>query len=112
MNTDSLWTRLKQSVRESASMAAEKAEHLGKVGRARLDIAETRHAIGDVFTELGGRLYDHVQSSADGSVTERSEVQGLIDKVRGLEAELKAREAVLESLKAADGAHTEDAATP
>jgi uncharacterized protein (UPF0335 family) len=106
VNTDSLWTRIKQSVRESAVIAAEKAEHLGRVGRARLDIAESRHAIREVFTDLGGSLYDHIQAGGEGAIEQKPEVRQLVDRIRALEAELKAREGVLDALRAA--ANTDD----
>ena len=47
-----LWDRIKQSLLDSATVAAEKAEYLGKIGRARLDIAETRHAVRDALADL------------------------------------------------------------
>ena len=61
MDTESLWAKVKQSLRDGAATAAEKAEHYGKLSRARLGIARTRHAIHDVFTELGGQVYSVLQ---------------------------------------------------
>lgn len=98
---DSLWDKIKQSLIDSASVAAEKAEYLGKVGRARLDIAETRHAIRDRFADLGGLVYENLQSE-DVSVdlAGKTEVKDLMQTIAGLEEELKSREQALGLLRA------------
>jgi flagellar motility protein MotE (MotC chaperone) len=97
---DSLWDKIKQSLVDSASVAAEKAEYLGKIGRARLDIAETRHAIRDRFADLGGLAYENLQSTSAGSDLGVSEdVKRLQETISSLEDELKAREETLSDLR-------------
>jgi len=98
---DSLWDKIKQSLVDSASAAAEKAEYLGKIGRARLDIAETRHAIRDRFADLGGLAYENLQSASAGSdMAANEDVKRLIDTISSLEDELKTREEALSDLRA------------
>ena len=97
---DSLWVKIKQNLIDSASVAAEKAEYLGKVGRARLDIAETRHAIRDRFADLGGLVYESLQNDAATFDPEGSDdVKELISTIDDLEEELSRREAVLNDLR-------------
>jgi uncharacterized protein (UPF0335 family) len=98
---DSLWDKIKQSLVDSASAAAEKAEYLGKIGRARLDIAETRHAIRDRFADLGGLAYENLQSASAGSdLGVKEDVKQLIDTISSLEDELKTRDETLSNLRA------------
>ena len=98
---DSLWDKIKQSLIDSASVAAEKAEYLGKVGRARLDIAETRHAIRDRFADLGGLVYESLKDEAGSFDPNGSEnVKQLIQTIDGLENELSKREEALNLLRA------------
>lgn len=97
---DSLWEKIKQSVIDSASVAAEKAEYLGKIGRARLDIAETRHAIRDRFTDLGGLVYENLQSEkAPSDLSGKEEVKQLIKTIADHEDELRKREEALSLLR-------------
>ena len=98
---DSLWDKIKKSLVDSASVAAEKAEYLGKIGRARLDIAETRHAIRDRFADLGGVSYENLKSASAGSdLGQQDDVKQLVDTITLLEDELKKREDALSELRA------------
>ncbi len=108
---DSLWDKIKQSLIDSASVAAEKAEYLGKIGRARLDIAETRHAIRDRFADLGGLVYESLQSDDAADLVGKPEIKGLIDTISELEDELKSREEALSLLRAEETEATADPAS-
>ena len=107
--TVTLWDRIKQSLLDSATVAAEKAEYLGRVGRARLDIAETRHAIRDALADLGGKVYGGVQSGEGDNLLKSEAVSTLVQKIGGLEEELKSREKKLESLRSTDEGATDEA---
>jgi hypothetical protein len=110
MNTDTLWERIKKGIIDSAATAAHKAEYLGKIGRARLDIAGARHAIHEAFTELGGAVYAHVSEGNEGGVAQTDDVQDLVRRINELENLLQEREAHLKNLKAGDNQEEERAA--
>jgi len=99
MQPETLWERIKQGLIESATTAAQRAEYLGKLGRARLDIAETRHAIRDAFSELGGTVYNHLEENINTAVGKKEDVQALIDKIKELEGALKNRETRMQTIK-------------
>lgn len=99
MEPETLWDRIKKGFLESASTAAERAEYFGKVGRARLDIAGTRHAIHEAFAELGGLVYSLTGREEAAAVGQRKDVQDLVRKIRDLEALLQEREARLLAIK-------------
>jgi hypothetical protein len=107
---DSLWDKIKQSLIDSANVAAEKAEYLGKIGRARLDIAKTRHAIRDRFADLGGQVYHSLQDNAGKFDPSNEDAKELIQTIDGLEGELSRREEVLNDLRA-ESDETEEAET-
>tara|TARA_B100000686_G_C16160214_1_gene651125 strand:- start:232 stop:615 length:384 start_codon:yes stop_codon:yes gene_type:complete len=96
---DSLWDKIKRSVIDSANVAAEKAEYLGKIGRARLDIAKTRHAIRDRFADLGGLVYEGLKSDDGSDIAGSDEVKGLVSVISDLEQELGRREEALNTLR-------------
>lgn len=96
---DSLWDKIKRSVIDSANVAAEKAEYLGKIGRVRLDIAKTRHAIRDRFADLGGLVYEGLKSDDGSDIAGSDEVKGLVSVISELEQELGRREEALNTLR-------------
>ena len=103
MQPETLWERIKQGLRGQASAAVEKAEYLGKLGRARLDIAETRSAIQSAFAELGGLVY-HEIGRGETALAQQAGVQEQVQKIRKLETLLKEREARLQALRAGEAA--------
>lgn len=99
METETLWEKVKQSLREGAATAAEKAEHYGKLSRARLDIARTRHAIHDAFTELGGQVFGLIEEDANIVVGQNDNIKDQIQAIKDLEAQLQNQEAEFVALQ-------------
>ena len=110
MEPDTLWERIKRGIIDSAATAAHKAEHLGKIGRARLDIAGTRHAIHEAFAELGGAVYARVSEGNDDGGVRTDEVQDLLRRVNELENLLQERETRLKNLNEAGNSQEEEEA--
>lgn len=106
METESLWEKVKKSLRDGAATAAEKAEHYGKLSRARLDMARTRHAIHDTFTELGGQVYNLLEQDSATVVGQNDEIKNHIQTIKDLEAQLQYQEAEFAALQ---NTHTNDA---
>ena len=102
MDTESLWEKIKQGLKEGAATAAEKAEYLGKLGRARLDIARTRHAVHDSFTELGAQIYEQLQNDEDALGAQTAAVQTHVQTIRALEEQLQQRETEFKTLQETD----------
>ena len=102
MNTESLWEKIKQGLRDGAATAAEKAEYLGKLGRARLDMARTRHAIHDAFTELGGQIYDELKDHEAAIEAQTEAVQDQVETIRKLEEQLQNQEVQFKALQESD----------
>ena len=110
MDTDSLWVRIRRGIIDGAATAAHKAERLGKIGRARLDIAGTRHAIHEAFAELGGAAYAHLSGGGEVDVARADDVQTLVRRINELEKLLQEREARLNNLKASNNQEEEKTA--
>ena len=108
---DSLWDKIKQSLIDNANVAAEKAEYLGKIGRARLDIAKTRHVIRDRFADLGGEVFQSLQDNTGEFNPSKESTKELIQQIHGLESELSRRQEVLNDLRE-ESDKTEDGKQP
>ena len=96
---ETLWNKIKGKVREGASTAAEKAEEIARVSKARLDIAGVKRNINNSFAQLGGRAYHLITTDQPGGIAEDGEVVSLVEKVKTLEQELEEKEERLEQLK-------------
>ena len=96
---ESLWDRVKQNLREGLLVAAEKTEELAKLGKGKLDLMAIRHRIGSSFAELGGKVYHLITVDKVTAIIENKEVMGLIERVKTLEKQLKAKEAEIQQTK-------------
>jgi hypothetical protein len=108
MIPETLWDRIKQGILEGASSAAETAGYLGRLGKARLEIASARHAIHEAFAELGGVVYASLEEGPGGDLAGSAEVREQVAEIKALEAELQVFEARLESLKSSEEPVTRD----
>ena len=89
---ESLWERIRAGLKEGVLTAAEKTEELAKVGRGKIDVVTIRRKIERTFAELGGKVYHMVTEEKTTAIVDREEVKQLIDRVKGLEKQLKAKE--------------------
>ena len=96
---DKLWDKIKKSVSEGVSLAAEKTEEYSKLGKAKIEILNTKRKISKAFTELGGITYESIKAGNTDEIMKSSAVEELIDEVKKLEAELEIREQKMEEMK-------------
>ena len=96
---ESLWDRVKQSLREGLLTAAEKTEELAKLGKGKIDLMAIRHRIGNTFAELGGKIYHLVTVDKATAIIKNKEVMALIERVKTLEKQLKEKEAEIQRTK-------------
>ena len=96
---EKLWERIKKSVTEGVTVAAEKTEEFTKLGKSKLDILNTKRKISKSFTELGGIIYDAVKDGKTKEIMGSSEVETIITTLKGLEANLDGKEQKYEELK-------------
>ena len=94
---ETFWERFKNGLFEGAVTVAERAEHLGYVGRVRLDIANDRRLLQASFADLGRRVYHLLQKNAE-DVPKDGEVLDLVRRLRDREEVLHERESALASL--------------
>jgi len=100
-----LWDNIKRGFKDSAkfakegaTIAAEKAEELGKKSKVMLDISNIKRKIEKQFTELGGKVYHemHVNNVADFSSHEG--VQNIVKSIKELEDELLVKQEEMEQI--------------
>ncbi|MFC1651036.1 hypothetical protein ACFL2X_05645, partial [Candidatus Latescibacterota bacterium] len=86
---EKLWEKIKKSVSEGVSIAAEKTEEYSKIGKNKLETLNIKRKISKTFTELGGITYDSIKAGNTEEIMKSSDVENLIDGLKKLEAELE-----------------------
>ena len=99
MEMEKLWVRVKKSVVESATFAAEKTEELTKLGKAKIEILNTKHKISKSFTELGGLAYDSLKAGKADEMVKSKGIKAVIASIQKLEKELVEKEKAYEEVK-------------
>ncbi len=96
---EDLWKQIKKSVLEGASYAAEKTEELTKLGKAKIDILNTKRKISVKFSELGSITYEAFKEKTVDKEMKSERVKPLIEALKKLESQLEAKVKQYEELK-------------
>lgn len=100
-----LWDSIKKSfkdgakiAKDGATIAAEKAEELGKRSKLMLDISNIKRRIEKHFTELGGKVYHGMQEENITDFAGREDVAGLVQAIKELDDELNQKQQELDAV--------------
>jgi len=104
---EKLWEKIKKSVIDGMTTAAEKTEEYTKIGKAKLDVLAVKRKISKNFAELGGLVYDAVKEKKDEEVLKSEEFKNLIKTLKELDRELEEKETALEELTKKEEAEKE-----
>ncbi len=105
---EKLWDKIKKSVMEGVTTAAEKTEEYTKLGKAKLDILAVKHKISNAFTELGGLVYDSVKADTGEDVLKSEKIAKVLDRLKKLDADLEKKEKSLDELKKKEKSESSD----
>ena len=96
---DNLWNNLVKGLQEGAAAAADKANDLTRLARARLDIAAAKNQLHRTQADLGARVHQLLEAGSD-PVTD-DQVQALNQQIKEQSAALADCEAAYEALQSA-----------
>ena len=82
-------------VRERLADVAGRGRVLGQALKVRADMAATRRRLRATFTELGEEVYSRLKA---GEMVADDQLSGLRERIDGLKAEVKSREAELRQI--------------
>ncbi len=94
----SLWEQVKDNLVEIYSVAADKTEEVAKVGIRRYDRMGINWDIKRQFTELGGMVYQAIAEERS-DILDDPAVTAIIERIKGLEVELAAKENEIADIK-------------
>jgi hypothetical protein len=95
----SLWTEVRSSLSEWTAAAADRGETMARVGMHQMDRYGIQRRLTRQFAELGGEVHALLKQGEFGSLAERETIQRVLRRIDGLEAELRAKDEEISSLR-------------
>ena len=99
---ENLWGKIKKSVVEGASYAAEKTEELTKLGKIKIEILNVKRKISSNFSELGSITYEAIKAENVENELASDTVKALTEIIKGLENDLTTKEKYYDELSKKD----------
>jgi hypothetical protein len=96
----SLWDDVKNAIVDSYLYAADKAEEITQIGRAKAEIFRLNRQIAHTMSEIGGRAFELFESGDEGAIGSDGDVVKAIEKIRALRGDIEKWEAEIEAAKA------------
>ena len=100
---ENLWGKIKKSVIEGASYAAEKTEELTKLGKLKIKILNVKRKISGQFSELGSITFEAIKAETVEKELASDTVKALIETIKELESELETKEKQYDELSKKSG---------
>jgi len=95
----SLWDDVKHAIVDSYIYAADKAEEITQIGRAKAEIFRLNRQIAHTMSEIGGRAFELFEAGEEGAVASDPDVTKGIEKIRALRSDIAKWEAEVEKAK-------------
>lgn len=108
METENVWERIRKTVVDGVTIAAEKTEEYTRLGKAKLDVLAVKRKITKLQTDLGAHIYQAVNEGRTDGVFDSEAVKGMVNELRGLETELGQKDVVYQDLRSRAQADVEE----
>lgn len=108
METGNVWEKIRKTVVDGVTVAAEKTEEYTRMGRAKLDVMVVKRRMTKLQTELGAHIYQAVKDGAADGVFSSEPVRERIEQLRSTEAELLQKEKVYQEFRTGAQADMEE----
>jgi len=98
---ESMGERVRKSLHEFISTAAEKTDELAKVGVRKLDVVSLKRSIGREMAALGARVYHLLRHEGTAEIAPDGEVRSIVERIKALEAALDEKEKEISRIRQA-----------
>lgn len=96
----SLWDDVKNAILDGYVYAADKAEELSQVGRAKVEILRLNRSIARTMSEIGGRVFDLFERGTQADIPEDEEIASAVKRIAALRADVAKLEREIERIRA------------
>ena len=96
----SLWDDVKNAIVDGYVYAADKAEELTQVGRAKVEILRINRTIARTMGEIGGRVFDLFERGAQADIPDDESIGQSVKTIVSLRADVERWEREIERIRA------------
>jgi hypothetical protein len=96
----SLWDDVKNAIVDSYVYAADKAEEITQIGRAKAEIFRLNRQIAHTMSEIGGRAFEFFEEGDESAFTSDEQVLTAVEKIRALRRDIERWDAEIAKAKA------------
>lgn len=93
------WQSVKKNLQTGMQTVSEKTEELSKIGRLKIQIIAVKRDIEKNFTDLGGRVYEMLNSRNKTGIEKDPEIAAIVAVTKELEKKLQQLEDNVESIQ-------------
>mgnify|MGYP001135878368 CR=1 FL=1 len=95
----SLWDDVKNAIVDGYVYAADKAEEVTQIGRARVDILRLNRAIARAMTRIGARTFELYEAHEEDTLEGDEEIRNAVERIRTLQQKIAEWEEEIEKAK-------------
>ena len=96
----SLWDDVKNAIVDGYVYAADKAEELSQIGKAKVEILQLNRQIARTISSIGGHVYDLFEKHEQATKPEDTEIRESVQKIEVLHGEIERLRVEIEKIKA------------
>jgi hypothetical protein len=100
-----LWDDVKNAIVDGYVYAADKAEELTQISRAKVEILRLNRQIARTMSEIGGRVFDMFERDDQEELAGDSDVIAAVETIQRLRVEIRSWEKEIEQAKAERDKH-------
>jgi hypothetical protein len=95
----SLWEDVKHAILDGYVYAADKAEELTQIGRAKVEVLRLNRTIARTMSEIGGRVFDLFERGAQMDIPDDESIAQAVKKIAALRTEVEKCEQDIERIR-------------
>jgi hypothetical protein len=103
------WDDVKNAIVDGYVYAADRAEELTQIGRAKMDILSTNRRIANTMSELGGIVFEFYDDGKASDILEDAGILSAIEQIKDERKELERLRAEIAEIKETREAESTDA---
>lgn len=93
------WNKIKKTIKGELSDAAATTNKYMKIGKVKLDMANSTHSLSEVFKEIGMEVYGEMANGQNGDIRKNLKIKSLIEKVDQHKQSIKEEAEKIDTLK-------------
>jgi len=94
-----LWEDVKNAIVDGYVYAADKAEEVSQIGKARMEILRFNRKIARTMSEIGGRVFEVYEEGEQAGLAEDAQIREAVGTIRDYRVEIRRLEGEIEKVK-------------